>query len=93
MPITARRRPCAECSWSHWAEWKTLPEKLSKPAISGRAGSLNGPRAPMSTRADHVPLEVVTNHRDCASFQLASTTSWPKRIRSRIPNLSAQSLR
>ena len=49
VPITATFSPARSWSWSHCAEWKMEPVNVSMPSMSGRLGSLRGPRPATTT--------------------------------------------
>ncbi len=93
MPITATRSPLRSWSWSHSAEWKALPVKLSRPGTSGRLGSLSGPWAAISTSAVSSPCELSSRHRPRSASQSAPSSSWSKRMCGITPKRSAQSRR
>ena len=80
MPITATRSPASACSWSHCAEWKVVPWKVSRPSSCGRAGSLRPPMPLIRISAVKSPAEVWISQRRRSSFQAASSISWSKRM-------------
>src|SRR5262249_22638623 len=62
----------------HRAEWKTSPAKLSRPLMSGSAGSDNAPVALTRTLAVNGPCEVSTTHRHAAVSHAAASSSQSK---------------
>lgn len=88
VPMTAMRSPVRSWSWSHRAEWKTVPSKVSRPGRSGYFGSHSGPVPATRNCATTVPRFVCTVHRWVAPSHVASTTSAPVRTYGRRPNRS-----
>ena len=56
VPITATRLPVRSTSWSHRAEWKTSPWKVSMPSISGSFGADSPPAPTIRVCETQVPL-------------------------------------
>ena len=93
VPITATRSPLRSWPWSHWAEWKAVPSKLSMPGTSGSEGSDSGPCAATRKSAVSGPFEVSILQTCSSSSQAAPSTSVLKRTCCMTPKRSAQSLR
>ena len=93
MPTTATRSPPSSCPWFHWAEWKTVPLKRSRPSIAGNDGSLSSPGAAIITRALITPSEVSIRHSWSCSTHSASSSSQRRRMRGITPNRSAHDSR
>ncbi len=76
VPMTATRLPVRSTSWSHRAEWKASPAKLSRFGMSGSAGRDSCPTAGTKTVASKVsPPRVSTRQRPRASSNAAPVTS------------------
>ena len=89
VPITATLRPARSCEWSHSAEWKTLPVKVSMPSTRGTEGRVSWPQAVTSRSNDLVsPESVVSVQRPSEGSKRASVTSVPSRRCGRISKRS-----
>ena len=80
VPITATRSPRRSWPWSQRAEWNVVPANDPRPGRSGRLGSVSGPGAATSTRAETGPADVASAQRPAASSQSAPVTLVPNRI-------------
>ena len=90
VPITATFLPVRSTEWSHSAEWKAGPAKVSSPGIFGNDGRESWPTAETSTSNSSVsPVASVTRHFFATSSKSASLTSVPKRTCRRTSYLSA----
>ncbi len=87
VPTTATRSPSSRWSWSHRAEWNTVPPNVESPGSDGTDGDTSAPVPSTRNRAVNTPLLVVILH--CDDSQVASRTSWPHRIRPSRPASAA----
>ncbi len=86
VPSTAMRRPRRSTEWSHSAEWKEGPSKVSMPGMRGIAGRDSWPTAVMSTSVANVSSAVVVScHEQLSSSYVAEVTSTPVRTWSSTP--------
>jgi hypothetical protein len=79
VPMAATRWPVRSCPWSHRAEWKQWPVKVSRPGICGGTGFDKGPMPEITNWASNAPAVVWISHRWVGSSQRPPVTSWPKR--------------
>ncbi|GAA3420958.1 hypothetical protein GCM10018952_66020 [Streptosporangium vulgare] len=55
VPMTATRFPVRSTEWSHSAEWKDGPPKVSRPGIAGSDGTCSAPVAETTALVVKVP--------------------------------------
>lgn len=93
MPITATRLPVRSTEWSHSAEWKEGPRKLSRPGISGNDGTCSAPTPETTAFVVNVSPSVVLTRQWPASSYSRPVTSRPNRKWGVRPYVVAQARR
>ncbi|SKY59112.1 Uncharacterised protein [Mycobacteroides abscessus subsp. abscessus] len=80
------RAPSSGRSSRQAAVWTTSPVNESSPSMSGMRGSDSRPTARTNARQVISPSDVMIVHRAAAGFQVASSSSQPRRSRSSNPS-------
>ncbi len=93
VPTTATRRPVRSWSWFQSAVWNVTPSKVSRPGMSGIAGSLRKPGAAIRRSAVNGPCVVSTCQTPRSSSHCAPVIVQSKWMRSRTPKRSDTSRR